>query len=147
MVQSCSRAEVSPAQATNRFKLLSQVYMGKKATQILTTASSTPTLFCLKDKLLSGGADDLISTFQPNAVEPSNGILNSWVSSSEKGERKKKTRKEKCSAFQLLDFCKQGCLFIASLMISGLQGILPEQQFLISSTYELHLPHQNYSWR
>lgn len=69
--------------------------MGKKATQILTTASSTPTLFCLKDKLLSGGADDLISTFQPNAVEPSNGILNSWVSSSEKEERKKKNEKRK----------------------------------------------------
>lgn len=40
-------------------------------------STSNDTLFGLKDKLLSGGTDYLVSTFQANTVIPTNGILNS----------------------------------------------------------------------
>lgn len=54
---------------------LLQIADKQKLTFSKQASSCTDTLLCLEDHLLSGGPDDLVSTFQPDAVIPADSIL------------------------------------------------------------------------
>lgn len=70
--------ELSPAvhsKASVHRSCLLQIADKQKLTFSKQASSCTDTLLCLEDHLLSGGPDDLVSTFQPDAVIPADSIL------------------------------------------------------------------------